>query len=74
MMKQAMVYLHSRFRDMPEFDVLIVSSVHDEIICECRHSDVEKVSELIKAVMETSGPVLSVPLTVQLKTGVGTLV
>jgi hypothetical protein len=55
---------------------LYIESKLDEIICECRHDDVEKVCALIKAVMESSGPVLSVPFTVQLKMGssLGTLV
>lgn len=74
-MKQAMVSLFSHIR-ASGIDCLIVSSVHDEIICEVRNSDLEAASALVKRVMEScTPPELTVPLTVALKTGqtLGTL-
>lgn len=73
-MKQAMVRLHSHLR-LSGLDCLIVSAVHDEIICEVRSTDLDAASALVKRVMMESCMTLSVPLTVELKTGhtLGTL-
>ncbi len=70
-MKQALIELHKRIAN--SIDVLLVSTVHDEVILEVRADLIEQTRHLVVNVMETCGPgssVLSVPLVATSKVGI----
>jgi DNA polymerase-1 len=69
-MKQALIELHKRVAYSG--DVLLVSTVHDEVILEVRADLIEQTRCLVVSVMESCGPdsgVLSVPLVATSKVG-----
>ena len=71
LIKMAMISLQECI-ELAKLDVLIVSSVHDEIVCEVRFDQVEQARQMVVQVMQTCGPgpgVLTVPLIATSKTG-----
>jgi DNA polymerase I len=65
-MKLAMIKVAEEYRNNP--DVKMVLQVHDEIILEVKEALAEIVAQKVKTIMEKVYP-LSVPLTVDVKTG-----
>ena len=67
-MKMAMINVYNRFiKEGIESKILL--QVHDEIIVDCKNSELDKIKKIIKEEMENVYP-LSVPLKVEIDTGI----
>ena len=67
LMKRAMIRADKELSEIE--GVKMIMQVHDSIMVECYEADVEKVSEMLKEVMEGVAPELKIKLAVEVKVG-----
>lgn len=67
-MKLAMINVYNRFKE-ENIESKILLQVHDEIIVDCKNSELEKIKKIVKEEMENVVK-LKVPLKVELDTGI----
>ena len=67
-MKMAMIKVYDRFKS-EGIESKILLQVHDEIIVDCKNSELDKIKKIVKEEMENVYP-LSVPLKVEIDTGI----
>ena len=65
--KLAMVNVYNRFK-AEGLKAKLILQVHDELICECPEGETQRVSDILREEMSGAAK-LSVPLTVDVKTG-----
>ncbi len=67
-MKLAMINVYKRFQE-EKIESKILLQVHDEIIIDCKNTELDKIKKIVKEEMENVFP-LSVPLKIEINTGV----